>query len=322
MRVMTVSEPLVEVDLTSQMMPAIFDRLVSAESRSSLLVVQRSRELARCLHLSGEPPALGDFLHFDPIPRPMAPVSVQAMEAAVAVLAGDEDLTPCETGIRALDVLSPVPYRGALCLIGGAGVGRLTLVEELHLRLAGKAHNLIIIFPITTREAHLVPEAMSDSRAFPCDIGRGVSTLWIPCDQAKDPALTRRESLGASRVALTPRLAQRDILPAVEPIDAHSRLLRPDLVGRRHYAIAERIRALMARIEKSHRELPSRFEDGSSARLSSLERRVERLISQPFFCREWADRRSGLYVPVARALDAFERALDAEDASLGGEAGL
>ncbi|MCB9691161.1 MAG: F0F1 ATP synthase subunit beta [Alphaproteobacteria bacterium] len=142
-----------------------------------------------------------------------------------------------------------------------------------------------------------------------------VQAVYVPADDLADPgAATVMEHLDA-RVVLARSRAAAGLYPAVDPLRSQSRLLAGDIVGERHYRVAESVRQTLAR----YRELEDVIamlgldelapEDRTAV---ARARRLERFLTQPFVVSEPFTGRKGARVPIEETLTCCERILDGQ----------
>jgi len=196
----------------------------------------------------------------------------RALGAAIAALAA---ATPppafLETGIKAVDLLCPLPRDGAIALLGDMGVGKAVLIAEMMGNVAGTAHRLIIVTCVQPGaevpffRPHVQPSTGT------------VQNLTVAIDQA---ALLAADELGttfAAHISLTRTLAALGFYPALDPLRSDSRLLDPAIVGAEHCRVARAACALLtAYPEAAH---PTDRRPGSPEQRA---RRLRRFLSQPF----------------------------------------
>ncbi len=115
-----------------------------------------------------------------------------------------------------------------------------------------------------------------------------VQAVYVPADDLTDPApATTFAHLDATTV-LSRKIAEQGIYPAVDPLESTSRILEPDVVGERHYAVARGAQELLQR----YRELQDIIAILGMEELSAEERktvdrarRMQQYFSQPFLWR-------------------------------------
>ena len=139
-----------------------------------------------------------------------------------------------------------------------------------------------------------------------------VQAVYVPADDLTDPApATTFAHLDATTV-LSRKIAEQGIYPAVDPLESTSRILEPDVVGERHYAVARGAQELLQR----YRELQDIIAILGMDELSpedrktvSRARRVQRFMSQPFHVAESFTGMPGKFVHIEDTIKGFEAIL-------------
>jgi F-type H+-transporting ATPase subunit beta len=142
--------------------------------------------------------------------------------------------------------------------------------------------------------------------------GRSITSLqavYVPADDYTDPApFTTFTHLDAT-TELSRQIAALGIYPAVDPLASTSSILAPEVVGDRHYTIAQRVQQILQRF----RELQDIIailgldELAEDDRVTvARARKIQRFLSQPFFVAEAFTGLPGVYVPVSETVESFE----------------
>ena len=142
-----------------------------------------------------------------------------------------------------------------------------------------------------------------------------IQAVYVPADDLTDPApATTFAHLDATTV-LSRDIASQGIYPAVDPLDSTSRILRPDVVGQKHYDIAREVQRVLQR----YKELQDIIAIMGMDELSEDDkltvnraRKVQRFLSQPFSVAEQFTGMEGRYVPLQDTLRGFETILNGE----------
>ena len=139
-----------------------------------------------------------------------------------------------------------------------------------------------------------------------------VQAVYVPADDLTDPApATTFAHLDATTV-LSRKIVEQGIYPAVDPLESTSRILGPDIVGQRHYAVARGAQELLQR----YRELQDIIAILGMEELSAEDRktvdrarRMQQYFSQPFSVAEVFTGLEGRYVPLGETIKGFEALL-------------
>ena len=142
-----------------------------------------------------------------------------------------------------------------------------------------------------------------------------VQAVYVPADDLTDPApATTFTHLDATTV-LSRKIVEQGIYPAVDPLESTSRILEPEVVGQRHYAVARGAQALLQR----YRELQDIIAILGMEELSPEDRkivdrarRMQQYFSQPFSVAETFTGLEGRYVPLEETIKGFEALLGGE----------
>ncbi len=140
-----------------------------------------------------------------------------------------------------------------------------------------------------------------------------VQAVYVPADDPTDPAPATAFSQLDAFIYLERSIAEKGIYPAVDPLASSSRILDPQYVGDRHYAIARRVQSTLQR----YRELKDIIAILGVDELSEEDklvvhraRRMERFLSQPFLVAEVFTGKAGEITPLAETIRSFEEIAD------------
>jgi F-type H+-transporting ATPase subunit beta len=140
-----------------------------------------------------------------------------------------------------------------------------------------------------------------------------VQAVYVPADDPTDPAPAAAFSQLDAFIYLERSISAKGIYPAVDPLASASRILDPQYVGDRHYAIARRVQMTLQR----YRELQDIIAILGVDELSEADklvvhraRRIERFLSQPFLVAEVFTGKPGEITPLAETIRSFEEIAD------------
>ena len=140
-----------------------------------------------------------------------------------------------------------------------------------------------------------------------------VQAVYVPADDLTDPAPATIFSHLDATTVLSRKIAEQGIYPAVDPLESTSRILEPDVVGKKHYEIARRVQETLER----YRELQDIIAILGMDELSDEDKRtvyrarkIQRFLSQPFSVAEKFTGTPGIYVPLAETIRGFSEILE------------
>jgi len=148
--------------------------------------------------------------------------------------------------------------------------------------------------------------------------GRAITSLqavYVPADDYTDPApFTTFTHLDAT-TELSRQIASLGIYPAVDPLASTSTILAPEVVGQRHYEVANRVKEILQR----YKELQDIIAILGLDELSEEDRvtvdrarKIQRFLSQPFNVGEVFTGLKGVTVSVEDTVESFDQLIRGE----------
>ena len=172
--------------------------------------------------------------------------------------------------------------------------------------LLGRMPSAVGYQPTLADEMGQLQERITSTR------GRSITSLqavYVPADDYTDPApFTTFTHLDAT-TELSRQIAALGIYPAVDPLASTSTLLRPEVVGERHYAVARRVQEVLQRYKELQDIIAILGLDELSEedRLTvNRARKVQKFLSQPFFVGKVFTGLEGIYVDTEETVTSFE----------------
>ena len=142
-----------------------------------------------------------------------------------------------------------------------------------------------------------------------------VQAIYVPADDLTDPApATTFAHLDATTV-LDRSISELGIYPAVDPLGSTSRILEPDILGRRHYDTARAVQRVLQKYKDLQDIIAVLGMDELSVEDKAAvnrARRIQRFLSQPFHVAENFTGMAGKYVPLDETIRGFEAILGGE----------
>src|SRR5438046_3545704 len=111
-----------------------------------------------------------------------------------------------------------------------------------------------------------------------------VQAIYVPADHLTDPAPANTFAHLDAFITLSRPISEKGIYPAVDPLDSTSTILKPDVVGEEHFAVANQVKEILQR----YKELQDIIAILGIDELSDEDkltvqraRKIERILSQP-----------------------------------------
>ena len=136
-----------------------------------------------------------------------------------------------------------------------------------------------------------------------------VQAVYVPADDASDPAPATTFSHLDAYVYLDRNIASKGLYPAVDTLQSTSKNLDPRIVGQTHYDVARQVQQTLQRYKELQDIIAILGIDELSdddKTLVGRARKIERFFSQPNFVAEQFTGNPGRYVPVDETVAAFK----------------
>ncbi|MDD5466044.1 MAG: F0F1 ATP synthase subunit beta [Candidatus Omnitrophica bacterium] len=134
--------------------------------------------------------------------------------------------------------------------------------------------------------------------------------VYVPADDLTDPAVVAIFSFLDSILVLSRERIQLGLYPAIDPLQSSCANLDIDIVGRRHFEVAQEVIRIFQRYEELRRiVLVVGVDELSSADRIIYERarKLQNFLTQPFFVAEAYTGKQGQYVTSEQTLSGCER---------------
>ena len=116
-----------------------------------------------------------------------------------------------------------------------------------------------------------------------------VQAIYVPADDLTDPAPASVFAHLNATTTLSRAISEKGIYPAVDPLDSTSTILKADIVGEEHFAVANQVREILQRYKELQDIIAilgiDELSDEDKVTVQRA-RKVERFLSQPFFVAE------------------------------------
>ncbi|MCG8430539.1 MAG: F0F1 ATP synthase subunit beta [Candidatus Omnitrophica bacterium] len=137
-----------------------------------------------------------------------------------------------------------------------------------------------------------------------------IEAVYVPADDLTDPAVVTIFSFLDSVLVLSRERIQLGLYPAIDPLQSSSSNLDVDIVGERHFNVAQEVIRTFQRYEELRRiVLVVGIDELSHADriLYERARKLQNFLTQPFFVGEAYTGKKGAYVTVAETIEGCER---------------
>jgi len=137
-----------------------------------------------------------------------------------------------------------------------------------------------------------------------------VEAVYVPADDLTDPAVVAIFSFLDSVLVLSRERVQMGLYPAIDPLLSSSSNLDIDIVGRRHFEIAQEVIHIFQRYEELRKiVLVIGIDELSSSDRTIYERarKLQNFLTQPFFVAEAYTGKKGEYVTLKETLEGCEQ---------------
>jgi F-type H+-transporting ATPase subunit beta len=140
-----------------------------------------------------------------------------------------------------------------------------------------------------------------------------IQAVYVPADDLTDPAPASVFAHLNATTTLSRAISEKGIYPAVDPLDSTSTILKPEILGEEHFAVANQVKEVLQR----YKELQDIIAILGIDELSDVDkvtvqraRKIERFLSQPFFVATQFTGIDGEYVPIAESIRGFREILE------------
>jgi F-type H+-transporting ATPase subunit beta len=140
-----------------------------------------------------------------------------------------------------------------------------------------------------------------------------IQAIYVPADDLTDPAPASAFAHLNATTTLSRSISEKGIYPAVDPLDSTSTILKPEILGDEHFAVANQVKQVLQRYKDLQDIIAilgiDELSDEDKVTVNRA-RKMERFLSQPFFVAEQFTGIPGRYVPVAESIRGFKEILE------------
>jgi F-type H+-transporting ATPase subunit beta len=214
------------------------------------------------------------------------------------------------TGLTMAEYFRDVEHKDVLLFIDN--IFRFTQAGAEISALMGRIPSAVGYQPTLSTEMGILQERITSTKHGSIT---SVQAVYVPADDLTDPAPATTFAHLDSTIVLNRAIAAKGIYPAVDPLDSTSTILQEDIVGKKHYDVAQGVIKVLQRYKElmdiiailGMEELS--FED---KQLVYRARKIEKFLSQPMHVAEAFNGIPGVYVTKEETIDAFGRILSGE----------
>ncbi len=313
-RIVEVRGPVIDVRFAPDKLPAILSALTLSDAPGNVEVtVEVAQHLGdgvvRCIAASPAARLMPGMDLVNTRAPVAAPLDQAAIRRAVQVLGGTREGSEqaagaheiLETGIKAIDLLCPFRKGGKVAVLGGMGVGKLVVIEEVVHNVAHEHGVSLFTFIQPGHEAAFVREQM----AWTPPAG-SAQTIVLPAGDPFDLGAAL-ESFDAITYMSRDR-AKAQLWPAIDPVRSTSRLLDPAIAGQEHYNVARSVREIVTRGAEIEQKDDSALSDDERL-IAARARKIQRFLTQYFFVAEEYTKHPGQYVSREQTVAGFKAIL-------------
>ncbi|MGD9947830.1 MAG: F0F1 ATP synthase subunit beta [Desulfobulbus sp.] len=145
-----------------------------------------------------------------------------------------------------------------------------------------------------------------------------IQAVYVPADDFTDPAATHTFAHLSATIVLSRKRASEGFYPAIDLLRSSSKMLSPQIVGKRHYQVAQEIKKTLA-VYEDLKDIIAMLglEELSQEDRNVVQRarRLERFLTQPFHTTEHFTGLPGKLVALEDTISGCERILGDEFAN-------
>ncbi len=140
-----------------------------------------------------------------------------------------------------------------------------------------------------------------------------IQAIYVPADDLTDPAPASVFAHLNATTTLSRSISEKGIYPAVDPLDSTSTILKPEILGEEHFAVANQVKEVLQRYKELQDIIAilgiDELSDEDKVTVQRA-RKMERFLSQPFHVAEQFTGVPGKFVPVAESIRGFKEILE------------
>ena len=142
-----------------------------------------------------------------------------------------------------------------------------------------------------------------------------VQAIYVPADDITDPGVASVFSHLDTSVILSRSRASKGLFPAIDPLESHSKLFDPLIIGEEHYNVAKEVKEMLTKYKELQDIIAmlGMAQLGYEDRLTVMRaRKLEKFLTQPFFVTEAFTGREGKNVSLKDTISGCKKIISGE----------
>lgn len=142
-----------------------------------------------------------------------------------------------------------------------------------------------------------------------------VQAVYVPADDITDPGVASVFAHLDTSIILSRSHASKGLYPTIDPLESHSKLLDPLIIGKEHYNVAKEVKKILTK----YKELQDIIAMLGMAQLAhedrlivSRARKLEKFLTQPFFITKAFTGREGKNVSLKDTIKGCKKIISGE----------
>ena len=140
-----------------------------------------------------------------------------------------------------------------------------------------------------------------------------VQAVYVPADDITDPAPTAVFAHLDASVVLSRKQVELGLYPAIDPLSSSSKALSTEILGEKHYSVAQRIGQILQRYKELQDVIAILGLDELSQEdkiIVHRAKRIQKFLTQPLFTATFATGINGKYIKREQTVHDFSEILE------------
>jgi F-type H+-transporting ATPase subunit beta len=142
-----------------------------------------------------------------------------------------------------------------------------------------------------------------------------VQAIYVPADDITDPGVASVFAHLDTSVILSRSRASKGLYPTIDPLESHSKLFDPSIIGEEHYSVAKEVKRILTKYKELQDIIAmlGMAQLGHEDRLTVMRaRKLEKFLTQPFFVTEALSGREGKNVSLKDTIKGCKKIISGE----------